>query len=250
MDTELKIALYQAVNDNDQQRPIDHWHCSSIAKCPRSLFYERKGITPTAEEPGAGKKLRWRAGHAIETAIRPELQKLFPKLETNIRFTNEDLDLSGEFDAYDPETKTLISVKSVHDYAMVTKDGVVGLKEEIGKEISSRTGKEIIKWGLKAEPYIHHQWQEHAYVLMGEWQVEYISYVYITLSGLMACYTMPVNMHILQRVGDKVTYLNTYWEQNKLPVCLCQPDQEMYAVTDQYCNYKTDDGCCSEALYA
>ena len=250
MDIDLKIRLYQAINDAPDERDKSLWHCSSIAKCPRALFYERKGIPALDDnEPGGGKKLRWRGGHALETAIRPELEKLWPDLRTNIRYTDDKLQLTGEYDGYSELEKKLVSVKSVHDYAFVTVDGVSSLKESIGKKISPKTGKEINIWGLKAEPYIHHQWQEHAYIALDEFPVESISYVYITLGGLMACFTTEVKSHITERVTKKLEYLNKCWADDTVPVCLCQEEQEMFKAQDQYCPYKSDKGCCSEELY-
>jgi hypothetical protein len=245
---DLRIKLYNAINESDKPREVNHWHASSIAKCPRALYFERKGIPGLKEnEAGGGKKLRWRAGHAIEATIRPELEKIYPKLLTNVRFTNEELDLTGEFDGYDPESRTLISVKSVHDFAMKTINGDTGLKENTGKT----NARGNIVWALKKEPYIHHQWQEHAYVLLmqpGTWEVGQITYVYITLGGLIDTYTTPVIDEILKRVSDKVTYLNEAWSAQIPPVCLCYEGLEMYQVTDQYCAYRTASGCCDEKL--
>lgn len=268
MNKDLTIALYSAINEQDRPRDIQHWHASSIAKCPRALYFERKGIPGLKEnKPGGGKKLRWRSGHAIESTIRPELEKVFPGAISNVRFTNEELDLTGEFDLYHPESKTLISVKSIHDFAMKTLDGTTGLKEDTG----AKNARGNIVWGLKKEPYIHHQWQEHAYVLLMShkatqvnlnlgglsytpdlWskvvEVENITYVYISLGGLIVCYTTPVNPEILDLVTRKVAYLNDCWSKNEVPACLCQEGREMYQVQDQYCPYRTETGCCNENL--
>lgn len=277
MDNTLTISLYLAINETDQPREISHWHASSIAKCPRALYFERKGIKGLpSNEPSGAKKLRWRSGHAIEATIRPELEKLYPQMLANVRFTNTELDLTGEFDGYDPTTKTLISVKSVHDFAFITRDNVTGLKERTGTDARGKAAFE-----LKKEPYIHHQWQEHSYVILlrhahtkshGAYQlgelvpyevspleitqplsmqplsVEHITYVYITLSGLIACYTTDVNPEILDKVERKLTYLRECWEKNELPVCLCQDGREMYQVTDQYCPYRNGEICCDENL--
>jgi hypothetical protein len=261
MNKDLTIALYKAINEADAPREIKHWHSSSIAKCPRALYFERKKIAGIPDnEPGGGKKLRWRSGHAIEATIRPELEKIYPKLITNVRLTNATLDLTGEFDCYDPESRTLISVKSVHDFAFITVNGVNGLKDKVGVKISQKTGKEIGDYGLKTEPYIHHQWQEHSYVQLmshkhtvlsrlGELPVpEHIIYVYITLGGLIACYETDVKPELLSLVERKTQYLKDCWENNIVPACLCQEGREMYLVSDQYCPYKTATGCCDEAL--
>jgi len=276
MNKELTIQLYKCINENDTPREIAHWHCSSVSRCPRALFYERLGLPGLpSNEPGGGKKLRWRAGHAIEASIRPELEKLYPKLLTNVRFTNQELDCTGEFDGYDPESKTLISVKSVHDFAFITRGDTNGLKEKVGVKKSPKTGKEINDYDLKKTPYIHHEWQEHAYVLLMQddltdvlddgydpesktlispekWQVEHITYVYITLGGLIACYTTEVQPDLVDRVKNKLEYLNKFWslgsERKSLPMCTCSPGQEMYDVQDQYCPWKYEGGCCSEDL--
>lgn len=195
----ITTELYNSVAKSYRPREIDHWHCSSIAKCPAALYLERKG-TPPLSLPGAGKMLRWAAGHAIEEVIRPHLQSVYPTMLSNVRFLNKDLDLTGEYDGYDPVTKTLISVKSVHDYAMITRDGRTALKEDTGK-LNARGSK---VWDFKDAPYAHHEWQEHAYVLLmskknnhyinfdqlqdelvSQFDVAFITYVYITLSGLI-----------------------------------------------------------------
>lgn len=273
MNKELTIKLYGAINENDTPREINNWHCSSISKCPRALFYERLGIPGLpSNEPGGGKKLRWRAGHAIEASIRPELEKLYPNLLTNVRFTNQELDLSGEFDGYDPDSKTLISVKSVHDFAFITRGDTNGLKEKVGVKKSPKTGKEINDYDLKKTPYIHHEWQEHAYVLLmndpttmvnthlgyinvdatDNSQVEHITYIYITLGGLIACYTTEVQPDLVNRVKNKLEYLNKFWSlgdaRKSLPMCTCSPGQEMYQEQNQFCNYRTESGCCDEDL--
>jgi hypothetical protein len=270
----LTNDLYRCIDENDRPREIKHWHCSSIAKCPRALYFERLKVPELVEnQPGAGKKLRWRAGHAIEATIRPELEKVFPKMLSNIRFTNDELDLTGEFDGYDLKSKSLISVKSTHDFAMITLNGKTGLKDKIGMKISTRSGKPVIDWGLKTEPYIHHQWQEHAYVALFEDRhtnvdelgdfldgggvkefvqklsgVENIIYVYITLGGLIDTYQTAVNPEILARVKAKVAYLNKCWAEKTLPICTCREGQEMFNETNQYCGYKTKTGCCSAEL--
>lgn len=268
MNKELTIALYRAINTADPPRPIDNWHASSIAKCPRALFLERMGVLPLpSNEPGGGKKLRWRAGHAIEATIRPELEKVFPDLVTNVRFTNFELDLTGEFDAYDPTSKILISVKSVHDFAMITRDNVTGLKEANGTNAKGQNS-----WKVKQTPYTHHEWQEHSYVLLmndphtvvsvspetvkdgdvvvpfAPWEVEKVIYIYITLGGMITCYTTEVKPAIVERVKAKLKYLHECWLSQTLPVCLCQEGQEMYLVQDQYCSFKTEGGCCSVSL--
>lgn len=251
MASDLTQQLYREIDNADQPREINHWHASSIGKCPRALYYERKKVAPLPEnEPGAGKKLRWRGGHAVEEAIRPTLEAIYPNLQTNKRFTSEKLDLTGEFDGYDPDSRSLISVKSVHDFAFTAIDGKTGLKEKKGMKMG-RNGREVTDWGHKQKAYPHHQWQEHAYVPLlkeADMEVEHTIYIYITLGGLIDTFREPVSPLILKRVLDKVEYLNKCWRDSTLPVCLCQPGQEMYDVTDQYCPYKTVTGCCSESL--
>lgn len=257
----LTKLLYEAIDTRDRPRYIKHWHASSLAKCPRALFLERLGVPELAENrPKAGKKLRWRAGHAIEATIRPELQKVFPSMVANVRFFNEGLDLTGEFDGYDPVTKALISVKSVHDFAMITRQGRTGLKERLGTNAKGQA-----TWKIKEDPYIHHEWQEHSYVTMmrdpktvrvddgnafalPEWPVDEILYVYITLGGLIDTFRTPVRPELLKRVVDKLKYLNKCWAAQELPLCLCRPGQEMFDETNQWCGYRTKDGCCADKL--
>jgi hypothetical protein len=298
---QLTVDLYQSINARDRQREINHWHCSSLAKCPRALFLERKQVAGLPDnEPGGGKKLRWRAGHAIEGTIRPELKEKYPNLLANIRMTSKALDLTGEFDGYDPDTKALVSVKSVHDFAMITRDGEIGLKEEIGTKMG-RNGREVKDYALKTDPYHHHEWQEASYAILqeeadttaqqlvivghakvevpipgwvdgkivtvdtiieerpiydnvpikfipGMWPVEQITYVYITLGGLIACYSTPVKPEILQRVKIRLESLKDCWANNKLPICACHEEDEMWKVQNQYCPYRNQSDCCSASL--
>lgn len=268
MATDLTAKLYDIIDKRDGEREILNWHASSIAKCPRALYYERKkikGLPLNKIKPG--KKLRFRGGHSIEATIREDLEVLYPNLLSNVRFTNQELDLTGEFDAYDPDSKTLISVKSVHDFAFISIEGKMVLKHKIGTKIN-RAGREVNDYGQKKDPYIHHEWQEHSYKLLfssdktlqtiedgvaveidpADWQVENIDYIYITLGGLMDTFRTSVQPAITKRVQDKLKYLNECYKSSTLPVCLCQPGQEMYDVTDQYCPYKTETGCCSPSL--
>lgn len=255
--SDLSVQIYKAIADNRERRKVERWHASSIAKCPRALYLERLGVG-SLNIPGGGKILRWSAGHALEGALRPHLKTIYKDLEANVLLRNDTLSLGGEYDAYIPSQKELISVKSVHDYAMITRQGRTGLKEKVGL---NELGKVV--WDFKSEPYTHHQWQEHAYILMAnhkdtyiynretkkkstlDLEVEKVTYIYITLSGLMDTFTTSVNPDILKRVTDKVEYLNQSWEKQEPPVCLCQEGQEMFQVTDQYCDYRSGDDCCS-----
>lgn len=250
MASDLTAKLYQAINEADKPREIKHWHASSIAKCPRALYFERKGVPGLPEnEPGGGKKLRWRGGHAVEAAIRPELEKIYPGLQTNIRMTNPKIDLTGEFDGYDPVSETLISVKSTHDFAFISREGRTGLKKDTGER--NARGNKI--YTFNENPYISHEWQEASYVILSDnenFEIKEIVYIYITLGGLIDTFRTPVKPEIVKRVSDKLEYLNKCWADSTLPICLCQPGKEMFDVTDQYCDYRTDilGVCCSPKL--
>ena len=229
------------------------WHGSSIASCPRAHYFKRLGVKPLQPATGA-KILRWDTGHAYEAIIRPHLQKLYPKLVSNIRFFNKELDLTGELDNYDPESKTIIEIKTVHPnavrYRKVAED------------------RNHLKDG---QQYLHHEYQQHVYELLmrhpasevklGEkyekmtapWPVEKIVYLYISLAGLLVPYETDVKPEITAAVNKRLALLNQAWQLKKPPPCLCHSPHPLYAGTMQWCDYRTikpdkhihDPNCCS-----
>jgi len=232
---ELAIKLYQAIGEANEERVYEAWHASSLATCPRSHFYRRLGLEPLRKPSGA-LVLRWQTGHKIEEVIRPYLLKIYPNLISNVRLTNDRLNLTGEFDNYDPDSKQLIEIKSVHPQAVKYKkvgDSRNHLRDE--------------------KQYLHHEWQQHAYVLLLKEQgieIERITYLYISLSGLLVPYTTEVNPEILRNVKDRIDYLNTCYTAKQLPRCTCNEDDVFWKMTGQYCDYKTDvlGVCCSPKL--
>lgn len=225
LNNDLSVKLYTKISEDNKPRKIKMWHASSIAKCPRALYLERLGVKPLNNPTGA-KVLRWNTGHKIEESIRPYLKELYPNLISNIRLESKKLDLTGEFDNYDPDSKQIIEIKSVHPYAV--QRGELRDKKQ----------------------YIHHEWQQAAYVLlMGkEMPVEQITYLYITLGGLLVPYTTPVKPEIVKRVSDKLKYLNECLEGSKMPLCMCSEGQEMWKEVNQYCDYQEEDRCCDPSL--
>lgn len=226
IDKDLTIKLYDSIRDANEPRVYKHWHASSIGECPRGHFYKRKGV-PALREAGAGKMVRWQAGHILEEVIRPHLLKLYPDLKSNIRYTSEALDLTGEFDNYSIKEKALIEVKSVHVNApnYIEKDG---------------------------KPYLNHEYQNHAYVLLLEEKdlpVENIIYVYISLDGRILAVPTKVQSEILTNVKKRLDMLTKALETNIPPECFCQPDHPLWKSTTQYCDYKGDKECCSLDLY-
>lgn len=241
MTTDLSIKLYEAIRDSDVPREYKHWHASSIAECPRAHYFRRLGV-PALErnKPSGAKLLRWQAGHHLEAAIRPYITQLYDSVTSNKRLTSKELDLTGEYDNL--SVQTLIEIKSVDDYAFIERDGVTSLKETDGHWPNGQN-----KWKPKSEPYLHHLLQNHAYVLLLAEQgikVENIDFVYLALKGRIVTYRAKVEEYYLNNVKMRLKTLNEAWEQKKPPVCICNPEHELWGAVMQWCDYRTEDGCC------
>lgn len=239
----LSVKLYQTIHELNKPRVMEKWHASSIAECPRTQYFRRKGV-PALSEPSAALMLRWKAGHAIETAIRPYLEHVFPDIVSNERLENNIL--TGEYDNYVPKDKAIIEVKSVHDYAFKEHGGEVYLKEQDGTHPNGNK-----KWIPKLTPYLHHELQNHCYVKLlreaGK-EVEKIIYVYISLSGRIATYETAVQPKLVEAVERRLKELNKAWESQTPPDCVCSPDNALFDSVLQYCPYKTEQGCCDLEL--
>lgn len=248
MDKELTIKLYQTIIDNDKPRVFENWHCSSLAECPRTQYFKRLGIEPLPQNrPSAAIMLRWQAGHNMETAIREHLKSLYPDLISNKRYVSKRYDLSGEFDNLAITDKTLIEIKTVHDYAFIQRDGETYLKEQDGLMPNGNK-----KWKAKLTPYLHHEIQNHAYVLLLEEKeifIERIKYIYISLSGRIVVYDTVVQKDLLTNVKERLKVLNTAWQKKQPPMCICGAhDHPLYEPVMRYCPYRTEDGCCDLRL--
>jgi len=223
--SDLTHNLYRVIEKNNTPRPMEKWHASSISECPRAQYFKRLGV-PAIEKPGAGKILRWRAGHSIEGEIRKELLELYPDGEFNQRYETDTL--TGEFDFYVPSLKRIIEIKSVHDFAMRQKNKEAILRDD--------------------EPYLNHELQNHCYVLLlrkHNKEVEEIEYLYITLGGLMCSYRTPVKKKLLRNVQARLKTLNEAWEKQEPPECICKEDHPLWKSTMQWCQYKDSHGCCN-----
>ena len=236
MSDDISIKLYQAISDANEPRVFESWHASNIADCPRAHYMKRLGVKPVSI-PSAAKMLRWQAGHLIEEVIRPHLKTLYPNLISNKRVTSKEWDLTGEYDNYDPDSKTLIEIKSVGPRAVKYRK------------------KEDTRYHLRDEqPYPAHVLQNHAYALLiedmisSEDKVEQITFIYITLEGLIVPYTVPVSEDNLNHVKDRLNLLNASWSVKEPPICICQPDQPLYKSLHQFCDYKQEDNCCDIKL--
>lgn len=231
---ELAIKLYQAIAEDNETRKYEQFHASNIAECPRAHFYKRLGLEPLRKPSGA-LVLRWQTGHKIEEVIRPYLLKIYPNLQSNQRLTSDKMNLTGEYDNMNPDTKELIEIKSVHPQAVKYK--------KVGD-----TRNHLRDEG----PYLHHEWQQHAYVLLLKEQgveIERITYLYISLSGLLVPYTTEVNPEILRNVKDRIDYLNTCYTAKQLPRCTCNEDDVFWKMTGQYCDYQQEGKpCCDSSL--
>ncbi len=237
MISKKSIELYQVIADKNEERVFKHWHASSLSECPRAHYFKRRGVL-SVNKPGAGKVLRWQAGHALEEAVRPHVEACWPNVESNVRVTDKKLDLTGEYDNRSEDT--IIEVKSVSVYAFKESKGVVGLKEQLGFHDNGNR-----KWGIREEPYLHHRIQNHAYALMLD-GIEQIEYIYISLDGRIATYKEKVSSSITDLIHRRLVLLNDHWSSGTPPACIChEKDHPLYAPVMQWCDYKTKTGCCS-----
>lgn len=235
MSDQLATALYNSIREANETRTFKMWHASSIAECPRAHYFKRLGVVaPTANDPGAGKMLRWQAGHIIEEVIRPHLEHVYPDLDSNTRLESELLALTGEYDNYTEDKETIIEVKSVHDFAFA-------YKRKDDTRFHLRDGK----------PYLNHELQNHCYVKLLREKgkpVSFITYVYITLDGRIATYNTPVNPDLEANVTKRLEVLNTAWDVQVPPECICRESHPLWNSTMRYCDYRGKDECCSLEL--
>lgn len=221
---DLSVKLYQSISDDNEVREFKNWHASSMAECPRAHYFKRMGVKPL-NDPGAGKMLRWKAGHIIEEVIRPYLLKEYPDLQSNVRLTSDKLDLTGEYDNYSPKEKTIFEIKSVHVFAPN-------------------------KIEASGKPYINHEYQNHAYKLLMEEQgqeVDHITYIYIALDGRIVVIDSDIQEDILDNLKKRLEVLKRAME-GVMPPCFCKESHPLWKSCMQYCDFKTDSGCCSEKL--
>lgn len=227
---ELAGKIYQSVQNANEVRVFEKWHASSIAECPRAHYFKRLAVKPL-QTVGAGKMLRWKAGHLFEEALRPHLQEVFPDLSSNVRLESEALDLTGEYDNYSEANEMIIEDKTVHDFAMQYRkkgDPRFRLKDD--------------------QPYLNHELQNHCYVILLREKgkvVSSISYVYITLDGRIATYSKPVDPKLIAEVQRRLKVLNTAWAKQEPPECICNDQHELWKSTMQYCDYRSASECCS-----
>lgn len=229
---DIKVNLYNSIRDADERRVYTSWNASSISACPRAQYFSRLGVEPLQELTGA-KIMRFKAGNILEDYIRPHLKLQFPKLKSNIRLTSETLDLTGEYDNYDPDSKSLIEIKSVHVFAP----------------------RHLEKEGQ----YYHHEYQQHAYKLLleeNEQEVQNIYYVYIALDGQILTFKTEPSQEIEDNVLKRLSLLNEAWEKKEPPMCLCHDDTHpLFKGVMRYCDYrsidvsdKADANCCDIKL--
>lgn len=242
---EKSVALYQSIAEENKERIYKHWHASSLAICPRAHYFKRLGIS-TLNKPTGAKILRWTAGHLMEEAIRNHVAKVWgngQQVHANQRFTSERLDLTGEFDNLAVANGTLIEIKTVHDYAIIERNGEPTLKQASG---------ELNKWGKPAyepmlTPYEPHEIQNHGYVLLLEEhgiKVNSIDYAYITLGGRIVTYHTSVSPEIKSRVEKRLDLLNKAWTAKVPPECLCSPNDPLWSGVYQWCDYRQEATCC------
>lgn len=246
LDQNISMSLYNSVSEANEERVFENWHASSIGMCPRAHYFKRLGIKPLSVPSGA-KILRWSAGHNIEAAIRPHIEKLYKGVGSNERMTSERLHLTGEFDNYSEELATLIEIKSVSDFAFYERNGVTGLKEQVGNWDNGNK-----RWAIKETPYLHHELQQHCYVeLLRELNkpIEKIDYVYISLNGRIVGYKTEVQQAILDEVRTRLNILNSAWEAQVPPECIChKTDHPLYESVMKWCDYQDGGECCSLSL--
>jgi len=252
MEKDISIKLYQAITDSNERRVFEHWHASSLAECPRAQYFKRLGVEPLSTVTAA-KVLRWKAGHLMEEAIRPIIAKVYGETSSNKRYISKKLDMTGEFDNLVLAGNKLVEIKTVHDMAFIEKDGIVGLKENLGKKTFS-TGREVNTWGVKQTPYLNHEIQNHGYVMLLEEEgikVEGIDYVYISLGGRIVVYTTQVQPELLQNVTTRLNLLNEAWRTKTPPPCICmETTHPLYENTMKWCEFRDEanNTCCEIKL--
>lgn len=231
---ELASALYACIRDDEEQRVFEKWHYSSLAECPRAQYFKRLGVKRT-QTVGAGKMLRWKAGHIIEEVVRPYLEKLYPDLTSNIRMSDEDDDATGEYDNYSEDRATIIEIKSVN-----------------GRAFRYRKVSEHRSNLRDDQPYPNHLLQNHGYVRQLRKRgkpVQFIHFVYISLDGLICTYIVPVSQTYLSDIDKRLKTLNTAWANQEPPECLCgDTGHKYYKSTMQYCDFKQGSVCCDLSL--
>lgn len=189
----------------------------------------------------------------MEEAMREHVANVYgggEKVTSNQRFTSDKLQMTGEFDNLAVLDNRLIEMKTVHDMAFIERDGVLGLKKEHGTKMWGK--KEIKNYVLSQDPYLHHEIQNHGYVLLLAEQgieVKEIDYVYVSLSGRMVTYATIVNEGLLQRVLKRVDLLNKAWAAQTPPDCICESSHPLWGPVLQWCDYRNDGGeCCDVSL--
>lgn len=250
LNKEAVISIYQSIAAANEERNYEYFHASSIYICPRAHIFKRLGVKSLTRASGA-KVIRWGAGHQLEEELRPHVDKVWGGTTANIRLTSKKLDFTGEYDNFTKDGHTLIEVKSVSDWAFYK--GPLTTETVLKKAIIGQKNK----WGKPAfepmnEPYLHHQLQNHGYVALIEEQKlkpRNIDYVYASLSGLLCVYHTEVNPIYLKWVKDRLALLKTALATKTLPDCLCDnTESPLYSCSYQWCDYKTNKGCCDESL--
>lgn len=239
-------AIYDAISADNKERVFAHWHASSIAECPRAHYMKRLGMK-RLQVPTGAKILRWQAGHNIEEAIRPYIEKVYGEAESNVRLTSVDLDLTGEYDNLTVKDHRLIEIKSVHDLAFVDKDGQTGLKEDTGQK-GPRGGT---LWRVKQTPYLHHELQQHAYAILLDEEgitVANIDYVYVSLSGRLVVYSTKTDPELIEAVKRRLAVLDEAWRTKTPPPCICKDyENPLYDSVLKWCDFKNEsEGTCCE----
>ena len=89
MSDQLATALYNSIREANETRTFKMWHASSIAECPRAHYFKRLGVVaPTANDPGAGKMLRWQPPHDEEVSLTPPRTRI-SRPHSNTRLESE-----------------------------------------------------------------------------------------------------------------------------------------------------------------
>lgn len=245
INTDKSVALYKAIADANEERIYELWHASSMAMCPRAHYYKRLAIPETTEKPTGAKIIRWQAGHNLEAAIRPYIAEVYGGLASNERIISEKLKLTGEFDNLVLADNKLVEIKSVHDFAFIERDGQLALKDQVG--VWTNTSKP--RYGIKDTPYLGHELQNHAYVLLLAEQgkeVKEIDYVYISLGGRIVVYSTIVSEEYLENVKKRLEALNKAWNDRTPPSCICVKEHPLFDSVMRWCPYQQEGKkCCS-----
>lgn len=222
---DLVFSLYDKIKELDEPRENTLPSGSMIAKCPREQYFTLTGKEPI-NKLTAAKLLRFKVGHGIEDEVRPYLKELYSNMKFNERLMSEDMNFTGEYDCYDPDSKLLLDVKSVHPFAFkyLEKDPKI---------------------------HLHYQYQLHAYRLLLEEhgnEVDKLGVLYVSLDGRLMYLEQEPDEAITKNVKKRIQLITEALEKDEPPECIClNKDHPLYKGQMRFCVfYNSQDKVCCE----